>query len=107
MSYGVGQRRGSDLAWLWLWYRPAATALIRLLAWEPPHATGAAIEKKQKQKDQKNKEKKYETLTAINGPFHTDALPNSFTFVVHISARRPLLQPVTSRDSGIKPGVKD
>ena len=25
---------------LWLWYRPAATAPIRLLAWEPPYARG-------------------------------------------------------------------
>ena len=30
-----------DLALLWLWHRPAATAPIRPLAWEPPHATGA------------------------------------------------------------------
>ena len=32
-----------DLALLWLWHRPAATAPIRLLAWELPHATGAAL----------------------------------------------------------------
>ena len=28
---------------LWLWYRLAATALIRPLAWELPHAVGTAI----------------------------------------------------------------
>ena len=44
MSYGVGRRRSSDLAWLWLWCRLAATALIRPLAWEPPWAMGAALE---------------------------------------------------------------
>ena len=27
-----------DLALLWLWCRPAATALLRPLAWEPPYA---------------------------------------------------------------------
>ena len=27
-----------DLALLWLWCRPAAAALIQLLAWELPHA---------------------------------------------------------------------
>ena len=32
-----------DLALLWLWRRPAATALIRPLAWEPPYAKGAAL----------------------------------------------------------------
>ena len=34
-----------DLALLWLWRSPAATALIRSLAWEPPCAVGAALEK--------------------------------------------------------------
>ena len=40
----MGHRRGSDLALLWLWRRPTATAPIRPLAWEPPYATGAAQE---------------------------------------------------------------
>ena len=39
-----------DPALLWLWCRPVATALIRPLAWEPPHATGAAQEKAKKTK---------------------------------------------------------
>ena len=33
-----------DPALLWLWRRPAATAPIRLLAWEPPYAAGSAQE---------------------------------------------------------------
>ena len=42
------------LALLWLWCRPAATALIRLLAWEPPYAAGAVqkMAKRQKKKKQ-------------------------------------------------------
>ena len=32
-----------DLALLWLWYRPAATAAIRSLAWKHPYAIGAAV----------------------------------------------------------------
>ena len=51
MSYGVGCRHGSDPALLWLWRRPAATALIRPLAWEPPYATGAALEMVKRQKN--------------------------------------------------------
>ncbi|RKM63502.1 hypothetical protein C0984_19685 [Clostridioides difficile] len=51
MSCGVGLRRSSDLVLLWLWYRPAATAPIGPLAWEPPYATGAAL------KGQKTKKK--------------------------------------------------
>jgi len=42
---GVGRRCGSDPEWLWLWHRPAAPALIRALAWEPPYATGAALKR--------------------------------------------------------------
>ena len=50
MSCAVGRRCGSDLVLLWLWCRPAATALIRPLAWEPPYAAGAAL-KGQKKKN--------------------------------------------------------
>ena len=56
MSHGVGRRCGSDPAWLWLWLWPAAGTLIRPLAWEPPHAEGAAL-KRQKDKKQKQKQK--------------------------------------------------
>ena len=45
MSCGVGRRHGSDPELLWLWCRPAATAPIRPLAWEPPHATSAALKR--------------------------------------------------------------
>ena len=55
MSCGVGRRRGLDPALLWLWCRPAATAPIRLLAWDPPHAMGAALEKAKRQKKKKKK----------------------------------------------------
>ena len=50
MSCGVGRRCGSDPALLWLWHWPAATALIRPLAWEPPHALETALEKAKRQK---------------------------------------------------------
>ena len=55
MSCGVGCRSGLDLALLWLWYRPAATARIRPLAWESPYAEGAALEKAKKTKPTKNR----------------------------------------------------
>ena len=49
---GVGHRHSSDPALLWLWRRSVgrergggATAPIKPLAWEPPHAVGAALEK--------------------------------------------------------------
>ena len=58
---GVGCRRGSDPALLWLWRRPVATAPIQPLAWEPPYAAEAAQEiattttKRQKTKQNKKK----------------------------------------------------
>ena len=48
MSCGVGHRHGSDIALLQLWHRPAATAPIRPLAWEPLYTMGAALEKGKK-----------------------------------------------------------
>ena len=49
MSCGVGRRLGLDPALLWLWYRLAASVLIRPLAWEqPPYATGVALERQKK-----------------------------------------------------------
>ena len=56
MSCGVGRACDSDPALLWLWRRPVARALIRSLAWEPPYASGAALE--ERQKDKKKKEKR-------------------------------------------------
>ena len=56
MSCGVGHRFGLDPSLLWLWCRLAAIAPIRPLAWEPPCASGAALEKAKK--DQKKKKKK-------------------------------------------------
>ena len=41
-----------DPVLLWLWCRPAATALTGPLAWEPPYVAGAALKR---QKDQKKK----------------------------------------------------
>ena len=54
MSCGVGRRRISDPALLWLWLRLAATAPIRPLAWEPLYAVGVAL-KRQKQNKKKLK----------------------------------------------------
>ena len=39
-----------DLAWLRLWRRLVAAALIQPLAWEPPYARGAALKRPKKKK---------------------------------------------------------
>ena len=54
MSHGTGHRRGLDLALLWWWHRPAATAVIRPLAWEPPNAASVALKKKKDKKKKKD-----------------------------------------------------
>ena len=58
MSCGVGHRHSSNLALLWLWHKPAATAPIRPLAWEPPYAAGVAL-----------KGQKTTTTTKFNVPY--------------------------------------
>ena len=45
MSCAMGCRHNSCLALLWLWHRLVATALIQLLAWEPPEAEGVALKR--------------------------------------------------------------
>jgi len=60
MNCGVGRRLGSDPELLWLGCRPVATAPIGPLAWEPPYATVAALEKAKRQKKKKIKIKTYQ-----------------------------------------------
>ena len=48
MSCGVGHRKGSDLALLLLWCRPAATALTQPQAWGPPCAMDVALKRQKK-----------------------------------------------------------
>jgi len=59
VSCGVGHRRGSDPILLWLWSRLAATAPIRPLAWEPPYAAGATLEKAKRQKETNNNNNRF------------------------------------------------
>ena len=42
LLHAMRTANGSELVLLYLWHRVAATAPIRPLAWEPPHATGTA-----------------------------------------------------------------
>ena len=67
MSCGVGLRHVPDPMLLWLWCRLAATAPIRPLAWEPPHAAGVALEKTKKKK--KKKKRKDVPTYVINYPY--------------------------------------
>ena len=55
MSCGAGCRRSWDPVLLWLRHRQVATALIEPLAWEPPYAVGATLEKAKRQKKKKEK----------------------------------------------------
>ena len=62
VSCGVSHRCGSDHALLWLRLWPAATALIRPLAWAPPYAVGVAP-KRQKTKQTNKKTSHVSTIT--------------------------------------------
>jgi len=93
VSCGVGCRRGSDPALLWLWRRPVATAPIQPLAWEPPYAVEAAQEiatttttnnnnKRQKDKKKKNKIQPFR---------HTQVRPEALA--VHLWMKSKMSQP--------------
>ena len=69
MSCSVGGRHDLDPTLPRLWHRPAATALIQPLPWEPPYAAGAALKKK------KTKPKTNEAPPQIC--FHLHLLPPS------------------------------
>ena len=47
---------------LWLWRRPAATAPIRPLAWEPLYAAGAALKRTKRHTHKKIKKSKSKTF---------------------------------------------
>ena len=49
-----------DLAWLWLWRRVAAAALIRPLAWEPPYATCSPKKPKKERERKRERERERE-----------------------------------------------
>ena len=66
MSCGVSHRRSSDPTLLWLWHRLAATALLRPLAWELPHAVGAALKKDTHTHTHKIHSKWFKALNAIH-----------------------------------------
>ena len=54
MSCSVGCRRGLDPELPWLGRRLAAMAPIGTLAWEPPYAAGAALQKAKRQNNNNN-----------------------------------------------------
>ena len=44
-----------DLVWLWLWRRLAAAAPVQPLAWELPHAVGAAVKRKKERERERER----------------------------------------------------
>ena len=44
-----------ELALLWLWHLPVATAPIQPLAWESPYALGETLKKQKKKKKKKKR----------------------------------------------------
>ena len=59
MNSGGVHRRGLDPMLLCPWCRPAATTLIKPLAWELPCATGGTLKRKKKKKETERKKKEY------------------------------------------------
>ena len=55
VSCDIGHKGDSDHALLCLWCKPAGTAPIRLLTWEPTYAVGVALKRPKKKKKRKKK----------------------------------------------------
>ena len=68
MRCGVADIHSSNLAFRWLWRRPAAAGRSRLLAWEHPHAAGEALKQTNKQKQKTKNPPKKPQKTQIEGP---------------------------------------
>ena len=81
MSSGVGCRRGSALALLWLWCRLEAAALIRPLAWELPYAAGMALKRQQKRKKKKKSSVCWLSMAVHSNPPHVVAESKSHFMV--------------------------
>ena len=77
MSYGVGCRCSSDPVLLWLLHKPVVTALIGPLAWEPPYAAGAALEKAKRQKKKRGKKGRKIFICKKETPLHDRGWPLS------------------------------
>ena len=86
MSCGVGRRRSSDPALLWLWRRPAATTLTWPLAWETTYAAGAAKEMEKRRKKKKENQRRTWTIY-VHGRSSLDLAPQTFTWVSLLSMR--------------------
>ena len=71
MICGVDHRDGSDPELLWLWHRPAATALIWPLAWEFPYTTGAGLKRQKPKTITKNQNKTKQKKDCFQGRLDT------------------------------------
>ena len=96
MSCSIDCRCSSDHALLWLWLWLAATAPTGSLAWELPHASGAALkrqkDKKKKKKKEKEKRKKKFTETFRHSEIATPHFPTkSYTKIIRDSGLRTLI----------------
>ena len=69
MSWGVGHRCGLDLALLWLWRRPEATAPIGPVSWHTSicHRCGHKKRKKKKKKKERKKKEDYDVYNYAYG----------------------------------------
>ena len=85
-SCGISHRGGSDLAVLWLWFRPAAAAPTQLLAWELPRATSTALKRQKKKKKKEREEEEEESklpLTEWGEIFANHISDKGLVFRVH------------------------
>ena len=85
----AGRRCASDPALLGLWYRSAATAPIRPLAWEPPCAKDVALKRHKEKKKKGNLIQPELALLSREAIFKYSSLRHSlWSFIIKAKERK-------------------
>ena len=66
MSCGVGHRCSLNPVLLWLW--PEVVVPILPLAWEPPYAPSAVLERQKKRKEKSSSSLHHDSLDSLKNP---------------------------------------
>ena len=90
-----------DLELLWLWCRPAATALIGPLAWKPPYAMGTALEDKKTKKKNAWIKKMWYVCVHIYTHTHVYTHMHTYTHICSITHTHTMEYYSTMRKSKI------
>ena len=89
-----------DLAWLWLWCRPAASAPVQPLAWELPYAAGAALKRKKKNNPKPHRSFVLALALFVRGVTHSLLSAVGFSHSAHFEIRSGAVHVLGGKHNG-------